>query len=154
MNRPFNNFTDELRQRLSIVDVVSRRVPLNKKGQKLSNLLDDLKEPLESVEIRMSFDKSIDFIEYGNNILLNLVEYAKKMSYNLTPNNYEGVRIDFDKENGDGWLLLRMSLHDPIMPLNIESNSPNGSKIIAKKLLEYLNNYDLLDKTNLINYIK
>ena len=28
-----NNFTDELRQRLSIVDVVSRRVPLNKKGQ-------------------------------------------------------------------------------------------------------------------------
>ena len=127
---------------------------LNKKGQKLSNLLDDLKEPLESVEIRMSFDKSIDFIEYGNNILLNLVEYAKKMSYNLTPNNYEGVRIDFDKENGDGWLLLRMSLHDPIMPLNIESNSPNGSKIIAKKLLEYLNNYDLLDKTNLINYIK
>ena len=33
MNRPFNNFTDELRQRLSIVDVISRRVPLTKKGQ-------------------------------------------------------------------------------------------------------------------------
>ena len=28
-----NNFTDELRQRLSIVDVISRRVPLVKKGQ-------------------------------------------------------------------------------------------------------------------------
>ena len=28
-----NNFTDELRQRLSIVDVVSRRVPLTKRGQ-------------------------------------------------------------------------------------------------------------------------
>ena len=28
-----NNFTDELRQRLSIVDVISRRVPLTKKGQ-------------------------------------------------------------------------------------------------------------------------
>ena len=33
MNRPYNNFTDELRQRLSIVDVISRRVPLTKKGQ-------------------------------------------------------------------------------------------------------------------------
>ena len=33
MNRPYNNFTDELRQRLSIVDVISRRVPLVKKGQ-------------------------------------------------------------------------------------------------------------------------
>ena len=28
-----NNFTDELRQRLSLVDVISRRVPLTKKGQ-------------------------------------------------------------------------------------------------------------------------
>lgn len=28
-----NNFTDELRARLSIVDIVGRRVPLNKKGQ-------------------------------------------------------------------------------------------------------------------------
>ena len=29
----YNNFTDELRARLSIVDVVGRRVPLTKKGQ-------------------------------------------------------------------------------------------------------------------------
>ena len=28
-----NSFTDELRQRLSLVDVISRRVPLKKKGQ-------------------------------------------------------------------------------------------------------------------------
>ena len=33
MSKFDNSFTDELRQRLSIVDVVSRRVPLNKKGQ-------------------------------------------------------------------------------------------------------------------------
>ena len=33
MNRPYNNFTDELRARLSIVDVISHRVPLTKKGQ-------------------------------------------------------------------------------------------------------------------------
>ncbi len=32
-NHSFNNFTDELRTRLSIVDVVSRRVPLVKRGQ-------------------------------------------------------------------------------------------------------------------------
>ena len=33
MAKQFNNFTDELRQRLSIVDVISRRVPLTKTGQ-------------------------------------------------------------------------------------------------------------------------
>ncbi len=33
MTKYDNNFTDQLRERLSIVDVVSRRVPLKKKGQ-------------------------------------------------------------------------------------------------------------------------
>ena len=33
MSKFDNSFTDELRQRLSLVDVISRRVPLNKKGQ-------------------------------------------------------------------------------------------------------------------------
>ena len=34
--------------------------------------------------------------------------------------NYEGVRINFDKEHGCGWLLIRNSLHDPVMPMNVE----------------------------------
>ena len=33
MSKYDNSFTDELRQRLSLVDVISRRVPLKKKGQ-------------------------------------------------------------------------------------------------------------------------
>ena len=33
MSKYDNSFTDELRQRLSLVDVISRRVPLTKKGQ-------------------------------------------------------------------------------------------------------------------------
>ena len=33
MSKYDNSFTDELRQRLSLVDVISRRIPLKKKGQ-------------------------------------------------------------------------------------------------------------------------
>ena len=29
----YSNFTDELRARLSLVDVIGRHIPLNKKGQ-------------------------------------------------------------------------------------------------------------------------
>ena len=37
-------------------------------------------------------------------------------------------------QNGDGWFLLRKSLHDSLMPLNIESNRKGSVAIIAKKV--------------------
>jgi len=45
--------------------------------------------------------------------------------------------------------LLRMSLHDPLMPLNIESNSVGGVHIIAQKLYAFLMAYDKLDTSKL-----
>ena len=44
----------------------------------------------------------------------------------------------FSKKNGDGWFMLRLSVHDPIMPMNIESDSAGGVKIIARKAIEFL----------------
>ena len=35
--------------------------------------------------------------------------------------------------------MLRLSVHDPIMPLNIESDSEGGVEIIKAKLYEFLN---------------
>ena len=47
-----------------------------------------------------------------------------------------------------------MSVHDPIMPLNIESNVPGGCKQIAYKLNAFLAQFEGLDRKNLQNYLK
>ena len=52
--------------------------------------------------------------------------------------NYEGVRVNLDRDHGNGWFLLRLSLHDPLLPLNIESNSPGGLRRIARELAPFL----------------
>ena len=49
------------------------------------------------------------------------------------------------KENGDGWFLLRLSVHDPIMPLNIESDSKGGVDLIYNQLFEFLKTTDGLE---------
>ena len=54
------------------------------------------------------------------------------------PDNREGIRVNFDAQHGNGWLLLRLSLHDPLMPLNFESDSPGGVKVIAKTVYSLL----------------
>ena len=53
--------------------------------------------------------------------------------------------MSFDENNGNGWFLLRLSVHDPIMPLNIESDSPGGVEIIKEKLMAFLKTTKGLD---------
>ena len=50
--------------------------------------------------------------------------------------------------------LLRKSLHDPILPCNIESNTENGCKEIAKHLYAFLKNYKELDLQAMEEFIK
>ena len=37
-----------------------------------------------------------------------------------------------------GWFLLRLSVHDPVLPLNCESDVPGGVKTMLGKLYEAL----------------
>ncbi len=120
-----------------------------KKGYTLASLISDLKEPAESREFRMNLTVE-DFKPYGGNIIDELKEYAASQEgWSLAPSNYEGVRVNLDGEHGDGWFLLRLSLHEPLMPLNIESDAPGGVKKIAGELIGFLERYDGLDSGEL-----
>ena len=103
---------------------------LKKEGRTLFSLIDDLAEPAESTEVRMNLSCA-DCQAYGNGILRDLGEYAAGQGWDVAKENCEGIRVSFGAGEGDGWFLLRMSLHDPLMPLNIESNSAGGVHAIA-----------------------
>ena len=125
-----------------------------KEGYTLESLIESLEEPAESIEFRMNILLD-DFKSYGQQVIDELTAYAQKQSgWSLAPSNYEGVRVNLDKDHGDGWFLLRLSLHDPLLPLNIESNSIGGAKQIAKELASFIANYDKLDTQKLIDYTK
>ena len=118
-----------------------------KEGYTLHSLIADLAEPAESKEFRMNILLD-DFKPYGQKVIDDLTAYAEKQpGWQVAPNNYEGVRVNLDKQHGDGWFLLRLSLHDPLLPLNIESDSVGGVKIIASELLPFLASCDKLDLT-------
>ena len=125
-----------------------------KQGYKLESLIETLKEPAESIEFRMKVNLD-DFKPYGQSVLDNLNEYAaKKEGWSLVENNYEGVRVNLDKSHGDGWFLLRLSLHDPLLPLNVESNSVGGAKKIAQEIYAFIKDFDKLDTSSIAEYIK
>ncbi len=125
-----------------------------KNGYTLESLIATLEEPVENTEFRMNILVD-DFKAYGQQVIDDLTAYAQKQpGWSLVPNNYEGVRVNLDADHGNGWFLLRLSLHDPLLPLNIESNSQGGNKKIAQELAIFIANYDALDAATLLNFAK
>ena len=123
-----------------------------KEGYTLESLIASLEEPAESVEFRMNIQLE-DFKPYGQQVIDELTAYAANQAgWSLAPSNYEGVRVNLDAEHGNGWFLLRLSLHDPLLPLNIESNDVGGAKKIAKELAGFIAGYDKLEASKLMVY--
>ena len=123
-----------------------------KNGYTLESLIAELEEPAESVEFRMNILLE-DFKPYGQQVIDDLTAYAlNQPGWSLAPSNYEGVRVNLDEAHGNGWFLLRLSLHDPLLPLNIESNTVGGCKQIAGELAGFLAKYSNLDASSLLKF--
>lgn len=118
-------------------------------GYALSHLIDGLAEPCESGEYRLALAGE-DFAQYGAGVLADLARHVEETP-GLEPaaDNFEGLRVNADASHGDGWFLLRMSLHDPLMALNIESDAPGGLAQMANMLHGFLSRYERLDLTSL-----
>jgi len=117
---------------------------LHQSGKPISSFLEGMKEPEEAKEIRFKIAVE-DFKAYGAKVLEEFKIFAASQpGWTLVEPNYEGVRVSCDETAGNGWCLLRMSLHDPIMPLNIESDSVGGCEVIQTTLTEYLDQFGAL----------
>ena len=64
--------------------------------------------------------------------------------FHIVEPHFEGIRIAFDDPEVKGWMLLRMSLHDPVMPMNLESAAEGGVAIIEERLAKFFGQYDKL----------
>ena len=108
-----------------------------KAGRQLGSLIEDLKPAFEEREYRLSLPRE-GFRKIGAEILTAYEERAKKAGLYVVPDSHEGVRIRFTGEDIQGWMLLRVSLHDPQMPLNMEGVRPGDCDrmtALAKQLL-------------------
>ena len=141
----------------------SRAALLFRRGKGISSVINKLSEPAESSEIRLPINSS-DFAACAQEAL-NAVSSldgtstapgkhnAPIVKCSVVHPNYEGVRISFCGDVS-GWFLIRRSLHDPILPLNIESNTPGGVAVIKKLLKTTLGRVSGVDVSPLCDKIE
>ncbi|GMH35739.1 hypothetical protein BSKO_03607 [Bryopsis sp. KO-2023] len=120
-----------------VIEMVKRRAE-GKGG--ISDIIADLKEPLEAKEFRIRVEAK-DFPPITKDTVERFRKYVESgavENWQMEPENHEGWRVIVDEGDGQkGWCLLRPSIHDPLCVLNIESEVEGGLKATAKQLMDF-----------------
>ncbi len=110
--------------------------------QKIGELISELTEAEIKEEYRMTIQLD-DFKDYGQQILADLKDFIKDIDgWEVAPKNYQGVRVNCGDND---WFLMRLSLHDPVIVLNVECDRQESLNYILKKIKEFLSSYDKLE---------
>ena len=140
-----------------ITKLIIEAASLAKEGKTLNDLIANLREPVKEKEMRFKI-LCDDFRPEGERIISLFAKAAEVYEkWTAAPDNHEGIRINADKDNGNGWFLLRLSVHDPIIVLNAESDENGGIMKMAKDIYDVIStadNIDKLDISALTDYIK
>ena len=128
-----------------VAKLLVKMARLKREDRTLASLIKQLPVPAESLEFRLPLTCE-DFISYGNQIISALGEMVgNEAGWSLEEPNYEGIRVRCVDPAENGWFLLRLSLHDPLMPLNIESDVTGGAGAITNRLGRLLGKFEYLD---------
>ncbi|MBR5473502.1 MAG: phosphomannomutase/phosphoglucomutase [Clostridia bacterium] len=111
------------------------------KGVDIKALLSTMEMPVEEAEYRFNI-LTKDFRTYGEKVIAELEQFAAGQDgYVIADDNREGIRVS----TPNGWFLLRLSVHDPVMPMNFESNNLGGIEIMKNELKEFFENFSELE---------
>lgn len=128
-----------------ITRLIVEMASLAKEGRELESLIDTLEEPAQECELRFTINLS-DFRPAGEAVIAHFTNAAATHEgWQACNDNYEGIRINCDESCGDGWFLLRLSVHDPIIVLNCESRHIGGTKEMCRYIFTELMKADGID---------
>ena len=112
------------------------------KGRDLNKTLENLKCPVEERECRFNITDEA-FKVYGLRVIDELEAFvsAAPDTYTVADDNREGIRVSTKY----GWFLLRLSVHDPVMPMNFESDEEGGIDKMIALIKPFFETFDKLD---------
>ncbi len=111
------------------------------KGNDLERITQSLKTPKEEREVR--FNILVDhFKVYGQRVIDEFEEFVSQIpEFKIADDNREGIRVS----TPNGYFLLRLSVHDPVMPMNFESNVIGGIEKDIAVIKGFFEKFDELD---------
>ena len=114
----------------------------------LAGLVDGFEEPVEALEKRVRFGDGAPE-GYGTLVVEDFRSFCKggdaPEGWVSADSNHEGWRVSVLSGGvREGWVLIRQSLHDPLLVVNAESNAEGGVERYMKVVEAFLDKYEHL----------
>ena len=123
------------------VKLIIAAAKAKREDKTLASLIEELGYPAEAREYRLYIRGLEDYKTYGRGVLEEFKELAEARGIQVASPSYEGVRLVFP---GEGWILLRLSLHDPVIPINLESANDGGVDILKERIRPFIEAHSAL----------
>lgn len=118
----------------------------------LDSLISQLKQPVETYEARLKIETD-SFRNYGFNVLKDL-EKLSIPGFTLDQENEEGVRFKLSAPFGEGWFLLRLSLHEPLLVLTFENDQKGYIDSLVQILSQFLTAYPKINQAPFTHHLE
>lgn len=129
-----NHFLDDGMYLVTRLIIEAKR--LRADGRTLGSLIAGLEEPADAMELRLSI-LAEDFRSAGADIIAAIEKkVGKRPEIAIDTGNREGIRLQFGTPAR--WVLLRLSVHDPVVVINAESDQAGGVLQMLRTLREML----------------
>lgn len=129
--------------------ILIKEAELSQSNKSVVDLIRDLKQPAETEEVRFIIQDA-NVLDVGQTILDAFKAWLNDTDgFEVVEKNHEGIRSTIHDPFGDGWLLLRMSLHEPKLVLQMENDKTGVVSGIKETLKDFFYKFDTLDNSQL-----
>jgi phosphomannomutase len=125
---------------------------LRRQNISLEDLIATLQQPAETQELRFKIHAS-DYRSTGEQVIASLAQELPA-GWQIDHENEEGVRIQVSTPYGEGWFLLRLSLHEPLLVLQIENDEAGHLPAIVSKISDFLLPFEAIDQSAIKQFLK
>lgn len=138
---------------VKVIGLLARTASSSGDGRPLLDLISDLDELPFDEEFRIkvtdgSLATTTSIFERVTRSLAEKCDAGAGNNWSLDGDNLEGVRV---RLSSGGFFMIRQSLHDPVMSMQVESISEEEAREkVLKPLLELLSQYESLDYSALV----
>lgn len=137
-----------------IVKILMLLPQLKKEGLTIGDLISSLKQPAETQELRFEI-LAKNVRDYGEQVIREVSSFVySQRGMKVDPENHEGTRVNVYDKYGLGWFLLRMSLHEPFLVLQVENDEVGMNQKVLEELAGFFEGYRELDVSKLLEIIE
>lgn len=120
---------------------------LKAEGHSLESLIESLQQPAQTQEVRFKLQAE-DYRALGEKVIADIAD-IKVAGWKVDPENEEGIRFSLNDPFGKGWFLLRMSLHEPLLVLQIENDQQGFILPVLEEISQFFDHYPQVEQAKL-----